>query len=170
MNRRRILGALGAGFVGIGGAGVVISMTESNTDVHESIDYRKNSDIVYTRGDLHLRTTNEPIYKNSNARFEIENTGNSEIGLGCGIAWALQKRRNDKWIHVTWTLERLINLCLKEIKPNNTISFTVPMSSQKLTEMDEVEPPELDLQPGNYRLILVGSEPYLATDFVLSAE
>jgi hypothetical protein len=168
MNRRSVIAAGTTGLLGVGGLGLVYALRPASSD-DESFDYRGRAPIVYERSDLSLDLLHDPVSHGHVAEFELTNVGDTRIIPGCGIAWALQSHRDGQWMHVTWTPKRLINLCATLLDPGDTRKITLPMEASELERMTDVGEVAVVPEPGIYRLLLVGVDPYLAIEFEVIA-
>jgi len=122
---------------------------------------------VYDHSDLDMTITQDVGHVGDTIRFKIKNSSESLVDLGCNIPWALQRRSSGEWKHVTWTPQRTIDLCFSSVGPEDTTTVDVPMSVSALNDIHDVSEVRTNLVPGDYRFILLGPDPQLATDFQL---
>jgi len=158
MRRRRLLASLGAASALAGCATGYVA-----DDVGPS--YRNEAPVVYDRADIDISLRDGPPRLDGTVAFAITNTGEDGVSLGCKNPWALQRRDDGEWHHVTWTASRYPLLCLTSVGPGRTYTERVTLSEEWLTEQGmSVERP---LTPGTYRYVVVGTSPYPALEFEL---
>lgn len=179
MNRRTVLTAGGLALLGSTAAGTAQAgwswWGDSSDgsdgsggdpgDGTEQPDYVDFAPTVFEREDLALRADRGSVGRGDRITFEIENTGESEAALGCDVPWALQVRRNGEWHHVTWTEGRFHNLCYTALPPGGTTTETVTMSAVAFSFDLVTADLAVDLTPGTYRFVLIGTNPFLAERF-----
>jgi hypothetical protein len=164
MNRRTYLAALVAGSGALGGG---IALADLRPD--PEFAYREDDRVVSERDDLRLRALSDPVRLGDSVAFEVTNTGNSQVVLGCQNPWALQRRVEGEWRHVTWTARRFYQMCASELSPGDSLTTRLELTEEALEE--SAAEVHADLRPGKYRFLLVGTSPSLATEFqVLDGE
>ncbi|ELZ24175.1 hypothetical protein C475_13037 [Halosimplex carlsbadense 2-9-1] len=163
MNRRHLLGvaASGVGAAGLYWAGFGRSANDRPRPLREA---HGGNRVAYSHERLELVSATETVELGEPARFEIRNTGPSPVGLGCQVPWTVQRRGDGEWSDVLWTDADAFAQCSTELAPGGTTSETVTMSQAALDDHGTVE---LALNPGRYRFVLLGVNPFLATDFRL---
>jgi hypothetical protein len=158
MKRRTLLTSLAVGSVALSGCSV---LGDSADDAQAG--YLGNDNIVYEHESLNLQLRQQAVHPGETVEFEITNTGEDDMGLGCKNPWAIQRYSDGNWEHLTWTGGRFYNQCLTLLSPDSSfvesITLTKPDLEEYATELDGT------LTPGTYRYILVGTSPYLALDF-----
>ncbi len=159
MNRRTYLLSGGATVATLAGFAAVGTLQDES-----QVEYQ-GKDIVYERDDLSLRLRQEPISLGDTGEFEVTNTGDSKITLGCNNPWAIQKQSDGDWQHVTWTGDRYYQMCATELSPGDSLVEGITLSKSGLERGSNEHSPEL--RPGQYRFLLLGSSPYLALEFEL---
>ena len=164
MKRRTLIRVGGLGVAGVATTGAAFGVEPFGSDDSRP-EYLGQESVAYERDDLRLEMLRGIVRRGETVTFELTNSGESWITLGCGNPWALQKRAAGGWRHVAWTGERYYQLCLSGIEPGETVTEHVPMSKSELDS--EFGPVIIELAPGEYRFVLIGLEPYLATDFHL---
>lgn len=164
MKRRTLLTVSTLGFSGIGAVGTALGIGPFDLDDSQP-EYLGQASVVYERDDLQLEAPQDPVRRGETITLELTNTGESWITLGCGNPWALQKHTGREWRHVAWTGERYYDLCASGIEPGETIIEHVPTAESVLDR--EFGPVAAELSSGGYRIVLIGTEPYLAADFRL---
>ncbi|WP_276302515.1 immunoglobulin-like domain-containing protein [Halorussus lipolyticus] len=158
MNRRTYLCSVVAGAGALGGT---IAVADRRED--PALAYRENARVVTEREDLRLRLRQDTVRLGDTVAFEVTNTGDSTVVLGCRNPWALQRRADGQWRHVAWTEDRYYQLCATELPPGESSVTAVELSETGLeTQAGEVRG---DLRPGRYQFLLVGTSPSLATEF-----
>lgn len=163
MQRRTYLASLALGSGGLVGWTALGRSTEDTQP-----EYYGQEPIVTERDDLSIGLRQETVRLGDTVTFEVTNTGDSSINLGCHNPWALQRKSNDDWRHVAWTSERFYRLCLTRLEPEGTTVEQVTLSRAALA--DQTSSVEGDLSPGRYRFLLVGTSPYLAIEFDVREE
>lgn len=173
MKRRNILGA-GALLLGGGAVGTAAGLGPLASNSTSEPAYFEAGEIVYEREPLQLRAPTDAVRRENSITFEVQHTGESEnISLGCNIPWAIQSYEDGTWEHLVWTNQRWHQMCATLIAPGDTLTTTVPLSAEALTDDHGMSEDEANVTftPGKYRFILVGSNPPLAVNFrVLPAE
>lgn len=165
MKRRTLLVGGAAVFLGAGGATTALGIGPLARSTECEYRYRCDAPIVYERDDLRLEVATRDVRMGETATFDLWNTSSERVHLGCGNPWALQTYREGKWRHVTWTAGRYVQLCLTMLTPGAHDRLEIPLSTEGLTEVTAKDRLAVPLEPGRYRLILVGPDPHLATDF-----
>jgi hypothetical protein len=151
----------------LGGGAIVASFAAGRLPFGESWPpYHGREPVVYERDDLRMVAKGDPVGLGEPIAFEITNTGETEsIPLGCHVPWALQAYEEGWWYHVTWTSGRYYSLCATMLEPGDTATVRVPISKSALAEEPRVSELDRELVSGTYRLVLVGTHPYLAVNF-----
>ena len=158
MKRRRLLSVLAGASAFSGCATGYVADDVSPT-------YRYEAPIVYDRPDIELSLRDGPARLGGTVAFDITNTGESGVGLGCKNPWAFQHRVDGEWQHVTWTASRYPLLCLTSVAPGGTYTERVTFSEAWMAEQGlSLQRP---LSAGTYRYVIVGTEPYPALEFEL---
>jgi len=158
MNRRSYLASVVATAAVPAG---YIALTDRQTD--RTPGYRGDQSVVYEHDDLQLRLLQDEVQLGDTVEFEVTNTSDLTVVLGCHNPWAIQRRFDGEWRHVTWTGERYYQLCASGLAPGDSLTEQITLSESELeAHADELQ---TDLVPGAYRFLLLGSSPYLATDF-----
>jgi len=164
MNRRTYLASLVTGSGALGGG---IALADLGPD--PEFAYRDGERVVSERDDLRLRVLSDSVRLGDSVAFEVTNTGDSQVILGCRNPWALQRRAEGEWRHVTWTARRHYQMCASELSPGDSLTTRLELTEEALEE--SAAEVHADLRPGRYRFLLVGTAPYLATEFrVLDGE
>ena len=158
MNRRTYLASLGVAATSLAG---ITRLDDSQKNAQPA--YRGNEQVVYEHPDLKLRLLQETVQLGDTIEFEVTNRGDSKTTLGCKNPWAIQRRLDGEWRHVTWTGDRYYQMCATVLSPGSSLVESITLSESKLARYpDEYS---VELQPGKYRFLLLGSSPYLALDF-----
>ena len=132
-------------------------------------DYQGEQKVVYEHDDLNLRLRQGEVHLGDTVGFEVTNTGNSTIVLGCGNPWAIQQYSDDDWQHVTWTVDRYHQMCATELSPGDSLVENITLSESEFDRGSDEDSAEL--RSGQHRFLLLGSSPFLALDFnVLNAK
>jgi len=151
----------------LGGGAVAASFAAGRVNLGESWpEYHGQAPLTYERDDLRMEAGQDPVRLGESTTFEITNTSDDGIVLGCHNPWALQAYEDGSWHHVTWTEGRYYQACATLLDPGATTTATVPLSEDAMSEeRSPVNEPARALTPGTYRLVLLGSNPYLAVNF-----
>lgn len=158
MKRRTCLGVVGASAAALAGC-TAIEAPQSDSGP----DYRGENEVVYERDDLTLRLLQEAVHLGDAIAFEVTNTGDSEVVLGCHNPWAIQKQSDNGWQHVAWTGTSYYQMCATFLAPGDSLAEELELSESGLeARADEVH---TELRPGTYRFVLLGPSPFLAVDF-----
>jgi hypothetical protein len=119
--------------------------------------------IAYEHNQLRLRSLNSAVQPGGTIKFEVTNTGDSSVTLGCKNPWTLQKRVDAQWRDVIWTSTEYYLTCATMLPAGESTTVKVTVSRPTLeTQSEEVR---LELSPGQYRFVLLSTDPYLAVDF-----
>jgi hypothetical protein len=163
MDRRHLLGvaASGVGAAGLYWTGFGRQSADGPRPLSEA---HGGNRVTYSHEQIELVGATEAVETGEPARFEITNTGSASVGLGCQVPWTIQRREDGEWSDVLWTDADAFALCSTELSPGGTTSETVTMSRAALDDHGIVES---SLNPGQYRFVLLGVDPFLATDFRL---
>lgn len=133
--------------------------------------YLDRQPVVYERDDLRVRPVGEAARLGGSAAFAVTNTDEETVGLGCHVPWALQALDDGHWHHVTWTPGRFYSMCLTALEPGGRTSVTVPLSEAVIASDDRrIDDIARSLEPGTYRLVILGTRPYLAVNFQVLPE
>lgn len=161
--KRRTFIATGSLALSGGITGSVLGLDPSGMIDKPRPEYRDDDHVAYERDGLELRTLQETVSPGDTIGFEVSNTSDSETVLGCHNPWAIQKRGDGEWYHVTWTSSRYHLLCGTAIPQGDSLVERLTLSESWLeTNADDVH---TELTPGQYRFLLVGTSPFLAVDF-----
>lgn len=157
---------LGAVAALLSSAGCTVAGLRSEDDEPQA-GYLTDEDVVYEHEDLELQLRQESVHLGDAVEFEVLNTGESEVSLGCQNPWALQRQVDGEWRHLTWTGERNYRACYTGLTPDTSVTVEIPLSGSELPQQaDDVQ---TELRPGQYRFILLGTSPFLALDFTVRA-
>jgi hypothetical protein len=158
MDRRTYLASVAAATASVGGC---TAMGQGSTS--EEPDIYQEDRVVYQIEGVNLEIAQDTVEIGGKLKFTVTNTGRENITLGCRNPWAIQKYADDEWSHVTWTKGRYHLMCLTGLNPDSSLSQSLTFSESALEEQaTEIQD---GLAPGKYRLLLLGTSPYLAADF-----
>jgi|GEM_PF-589856 len=158
VNRRAYLASLAVSTAALAGCGAL-----GNSADDSQPEYYGERNVVYEHDSLTLSLQQETVHLGDTIDFEITNTSDSEVGLGCHKPWAIQRHTDEEWEHVTWTSDVYNQLCLTLLRAGGSYTETLKFTKTGLeSEADGVGD---ELTPGRYRFLLLGASPYLATDF-----
>ncbi len=156
MKRRTVLASFGTSVVAISGC-TVLGSEDSDPG------YLNQEPIVFYRDDLRLSLTDRPVHLGDTIEFEVTNTSDSSVSLGCKNPWALQYQTSEGWKHLTWTGDRFYQLCLTQLGAGKSLTEQITLSEQALeADASNLQRP---LTQGAYRFVLIGSAPHLALQF-----
>ncbi|UPW01440.1 hypothetical protein M0R88_04885 [Halorussus gelatinilyticus] len=158
MKRRTYLGSIGVGAAAFSG-GIVLKRSENGSEGSEN----QRTPVVYEHEDLRLETLRDSVSLGETVRFEVTNTGDSTVVLGCDNAWIVQTYSDGEWRGVTDTPRSHYQMCALELPPGESRIETATMSKEKL----ETQTGDLlgELRPGRHRFVLLETDPRLAADF-----
>lgn len=158
MKRRTYLVSLAVSSTALAGYNV---LGKSPDDAQH--EYRGQEKVVYERDDLKLSLRQETVRLGDTIEFEVTNTSDSDVVLGCQNPWAIQKQSENEWQHITWTKGKFYLLCLTGLSPDRSIEERITLTAAGLEKQaSEVQG---KLTPGTYRFVLIGPSPYLAHEF-----
>ena len=158
MKRHTLLASLGAGTAALSGCTALGHRTD-NTEA----EYYRAEPVAYNRADLTLSLSNDSVSVGDTIELETRNTGSSKVTLGCNNPWAIQYHTDGEWKHVAWTGNRFYDLCATILRPGEAHTESFTLSESALAETaSEVQ---LSLTEGTYRVVLIGTSPYLARNF-----
>lgn len=119
--------------------------------------------VVYEHDQLRLHTSDNAVRPEGTIKFRITNTGDSNVSLGCHNPTTIQKQVDGEWRDVVWTSADAFLTCATVLPAGKTTTETVTISRNALeTKTEKVRP---ELKPGQYRFVLLSTDPYLAVDF-----
>lgn len=125
--------------------------------------YHGNAPVSYEHEALRMQAVGDPARRGESITVEVTNTGTDEsVTLGCHNPWALQAYEDGSWHHVSWTAGRYYQACATQLAPGDTTTVTVPLSTSAIRERRTLDNPARKITPGTYRLVLLGTRPYLA--------
>lgn len=158
MKRRTYLASLAVSSTTLAGCTVLGKSPDDSQP-----EYRGLEKVVYEWDDLELGLRQETVRLGDTIEFEVTNTSDSDVGLGCKNPWAIQKQSESEWQHITWTKGKFYLLCLTGLSPGKSILERITLTASALEKQaSEVQG---TLTPGTYRFLLIGPSPYLATEF-----
>ncbi|UPV75419.1 hypothetical protein M0R89_04960 [Halorussus limi] len=158
MKRRTYLASIGVGAAALSG-GIVLNRSENGSESLEN----ENARVVYEHEDLRLETLRDSVRLGETIRFEVTNTSDSTVVLGCDNAWIVQTYSDGEWRDVTDTPRSHYQMCALELPPGESRVESATMSKERL----ETQTGDLlgELRPGRHRFVLLESSPRLAADF-----
>jgi hypothetical protein len=124
--------------------------------------------VAYDHDQLRLSACDSAVQPGRTIKFKITNTGDSAITLGCHNPWTIQKRVNGQWRDVVWTSADAYLTCATVLPPGESTIEKATVSRAALAI--EGEKVRLELNPGQYRFVLLSTDPYLAADFHVRAK
>ncbi|SIR83916.1 hypothetical protein SAMN05421858_4080 [Haladaptatus litoreus] len=168
MKRRTFIASGSVALLG-GVAGTTLGFKSQFSKDESQADYQDDDRIVYEHDNMKLRPRQESANLGDTIQFEVTNTSDSKIVLGCNNPWAIQRFSDGKWRHVAWTKDRYYQMCAQEVGSGDLYTQNVTMSKSGLERQSGNVAGKLG--PGQYRFVLLGTSPFLATDFtVLDSE
>lgn len=161
MKRRTCLASVGTGAAVLSGE-ILRRRSENATETPN----RENSRVVYEHEDLQLRSLRDSVPLGETIEFEVTNTSDSTVVLGCDNAWIIRSHSDGEWQDVTDTPRSYYQLCALELPPGESRVERATLSKDELEEQTG----ELldELRPGQYRFVLLETTPRLAVDFTIT--
>lgn len=158
MKRRTYLASIGTGAAALSG-GIVLGKSKNNSK-------NKNMPIVYEHEGLRLQTLQDKVRLGETIQFKVTNTSDSTVILGCDNAWIIQVYSDEEWRDITDTPQSHYQMCALELPSGESRVESATMSKERL----ETQTGDLleELQPGQYRFVLLESDPRLAVDFQIT--
>lgn len=159
MERRNLL-ALGTfGLLGTGITGAILGHSFLSMKNTPKGGYTEDDRIAYKHRDIRLSRGQDTIHLGEEIEFEITNTSDSRISLGCHNPWAIETYLDGGWRTVTWTGDDYYDLCATLLSPGESRVETITVAADHLERRGDVR---TELQPGTYRFVLLGPSPFLA--------
>jgi len=167
LSRRRIL-ALGAITTSLMGGAYTVAGLRSDEDEPRA-DYLRDDQISYEHDNIEVQVIQDTVYIGDTIEFEVTNTGESNVTLGCQNPWTVEKQENGEWQTVAWTGGDYYKLCATVLSPGETYTESLSLSKSELVQ--RADNTKLEIRPGQYRFVLLGPSPFYAVDFrVLDSE
>jgi len=150
--------------MGIFGVGLIVTvLSDSTSDDRPFTAYHGDKPVVYQHKQLRLRALSETVSPGGTIKFRIINVGDSSITLGCNNPWTIQKSVEGQWRDGIWTSAEGYNSCASPLLAGKSTTVSVTLSQAALeTQTEEVR---LELNPGQYRFVLLSTDPFLAANF-----
>lgn len=173
MNRRRFLGVAATVAVSsaVGCIGGIVGGGDGRTALGEDYepltDYYFGESVVYNYKQLRLRAVDSPVSVGGVIKFRITNTSGSSVTLGCRNPWTIQKRVDGEWHDVVWTSADSYLTCATPLPAGESTIVNVTISEVALETQSREVP--LELNPGQYRFVMLSPNPYLAVNFRVHA-
>lgn len=174
MNRRQVLGSVATGMIPLlagcisGRGGKSKRKPNLGEDYIPLTEYYFSDAVTYDHDQLRLRACDSAVQPGGTIKFKITNVGDSAVGLGCHNPWTIQKRVNGQWRDVVWTSSDAYLTCATVLPAGKSTVEKVTISRAALTIQGEKV--RFELNPGQYRFVLLSTDPYLATDFHVRAK
>lgn len=164
MNRRTLL-AGAAGVLCVSAAGAVTTRKLFPARHNLRGEYAEDDEVAYDHDALRLRASRDTVRPGEEIAFQVTNTTDSRVPVGCNVPWAIERRADGVWYTVTWTGLQYYQLCFSALPPDESHVERLTLSTDALEDRtDEVRG---ELHPGQYRFVLLGPSPFLAVDFEL---
>ena len=161
MKRRDLLITGAIVLFGAGVLDTVLSLTpslSSSSNYQPLTSHYGNKPIAYEHDQLRLQVLKETVHLDGAIKFEITNTSESVISLGCHNPWTIQQFVNGQWRDVVWTSAEGFPTCATVLSAGESRVERVTISKAALeTQTEEVR---LDLAPGRYRFVLLPTDPF----------
>jgi hypothetical protein len=119
--------------------------------------------ITYNHEQLRLRLGNSAVSVGGTIEFQVTNTTRSLIYLGCGNPWTIQKSVDGEWRDAIWTSAEGFGSCATPLPAGESTTENATISKAALES--ETEEVRVELSSGQYRLVLLSTDSYLAADF-----
>ncbi|WP_368411876.1 immunoglobulin-like domain-containing protein [Haladaptatus halobius] len=166
-SRRTLLHLTGIAAVPLAGCSAV-GRNKNGQPLTELYDNDLNvfgDSITYEHDQIRLSGPDQPVTLGDSVEFTITNTSTTEITLGCHNPWTLQQRANGRWREVLWTTSDGVPLCAFTLPPSKSYTEKVTLTHSALETLSETETVQYELTAGLYRFVILGTNPFLATDF-----
>lgn len=137
--------------------------TEEGEGYTPLTDHYFSDTVTYDHDQLRLRALDNAVQPGETIKFKITNTGDSGITLGCQNPTTIQKQVDGQWRDVVWTSANAFLTCATVLPAGESSIEKVTVSRTALAAQGEKV--RLELNPGQYRFVLLSTDPYLATDF-----
>lgn len=126
-------------------------------------DHYHSDTIVYDHDQLRLHACDSAVRPGETTTFTITNTGDSSITLGCHNPTTIQKQVDGEWRDVVWTAANAYLACATVLQAGHSTSEEVTVARDALKSSNKEV--RIELTPGQYRFVLLATDPYLAADF-----
>ena len=158
MKRRGYLGLISSSAIALSGCTALAgAQNESNAG------YLGDQKVVYDHDNLDLRLHKDTPHLGDEVEFEVSNTGDSAVTLGCQNPWAIQQYLNGGWHHVAWTEERYYYMCATDLAAGASFTEEITLSESAFERSQDEDYVKLDT--GRHRFLLLGPSPFVALDF-----
>lgn len=164
MNRRTVL-AGAAGVLGVSAAGAVTTRKLFPARHNLRGEYAEDDEVAYDHDDLRFRASQAAVHRGETIEFEVTNTTDSRVPVGCNVPWAIERHADDTWYTVTWTGREYYQMCASALPSGESYVERVTLSTDALDRQTGDVEVRGELQPGRYRFVLLGPSPFLAVDF-----
>ncbi|WP_266080705.1 immunoglobulin-like domain-containing protein [Haladaptatus caseinilyticus] len=121
--------------------------------------------ITYEHDQIRLSGPDQPVALGDTVEFTITNTSATEITLGCHNPWTLQQQINGRWRELLWSTSDGVLLCASILPSGKSFTEKVTLTRSALETLSETKTVQYDLTTGLYRFVILGTNPFLATDF-----
>jgi len=142
--------------------------TERGDEYTPLTDHYHSDTVVYDHDELRLQAGEGPVRLGETIAFTTTNTGDSSIPLGCHNPTTIQKQVDGEWRDVVWTTADGYLTCATMLQAGHSTSEAVTITKGELES--STEEVRVELTPGQYRFVLLATDPYLAADFQVQAE
>lgn len=142
--------------------------TEQGDQYTPLTDHYHSDTVVYNHDQLRLQACESAVKLGETLAFTITNTGDSSISLGCKNPTTLQKQVDGEWRDVVWTAADAYLTCVTMLQAGHSTSEAVTLTKDELES--STEEVRVELTPGQYRFVLLATDPYLAADFQVRAK
>jgi len=156
-SRRTVLSLSVGGFTALAGCSLFGSDEESLTSLFG------DHGVVYQHEQVGLSLSTDTVALGGTFEYTATNTSDTSISLGCGSPWTLQTFRDDEWRDMIFTSAEGFGGCGSSLAAGASHTEEVTLTESALESRTEVVKEDLD--PGRYRLVLLFTEPYLASEF-----
>ena len=130
--------------------------------------FHGNSSVVYTHDRIRLTGPENPVTLGQTAEFTITNTSSNNIGLRCGNPWTLHQQVDGGWRDIIVTSADGTCSGGSSLAAEESKTIEVEMETSELESRTETV--QYELQAGTYRFVFLGTDPFVATDFVIQPE
>ena len=119
--------------------------------------------VAYDHDRVRLSLSTSTVQLTETFEFTVTNTSEAMVSLGCGNPWTVQKYRDERWRDLLVTSADGFGGCGTDLPPGESRTDQVTLSKAALET--ETETLNEDLTPGQYRLVLLSTDPFLAEEF-----
>jgi hypothetical protein len=128
-------------------------------------EFHGNSPVVYSHDRIRLTGPESPVTLGQTAEFTITDTSSNGIGLRCGNPWTLHQKVDGRWRDIIVTSADGTCSGGYSLATGESETIEVGLASSALESGTETV--RYELKPGVYRFVLLGTDPFVATNFAV---